>query len=102
MSVAVGDKRVELAAAQRGFVNSQIGTDILRIQNVFFGMIKLPPAPVIAEYLLVLSGQIGSVNAIMRRYRTDAFRGRLNPPLLKKLRTPGLADCLPPQAHSRK
>lgn len=65
-------------------------------------MIKLPPAPVIAEYLLVLSGQIGSVYAVVRAYRTDAFWGRLNPPLLKKLRTPGLADCLPPQAHSRK
>ncbi len=102
MSVAVGNKRVEFAATERRLVYGKIRPDILRVKDILLSMIQLLPLTVIAKNLLVLPRQIGAVNPIMRRYRTDAFRRGLNPPLLKKLRTPGLADCLPPQVHSRK
>ena len=102
MSVAVGHERVQFAATERRLIYGKVGPDILWIKDILLSMTELLPLAVIAENLLVLPGQIGSVNAIMRRNRTDAFRRGLNPPLLKKLRTPGLADCLPPQDHSCK
>ena len=102
MSVAVGNKRVQFAATERRLIYRKVWPDILWVKDILFSMTELLPLAVVTENLLVLPGQIGSVNTIMRRYRTDAFRRGLNPPLLKKLRTPGLADCLPLQDHSRK
>ncbi len=55
MGVAVGDKGVKLPAAQRRFINGQIRTDVLRIENVFFCVAQLLPVTVIAEYFLVLT-----------------------------------------------
>ena len=55
VSVTVGHKSIEFPAAERRLVDGQIWSDIMRIDNIFFCVIKLPPAPVVAEYFLVLS-----------------------------------------------
>lgn len=88
MSVAVGHKRVQFAATERRLIYRKVWPDILRVKNILLSMFQLLPLTVIAENLLVLPRQIGAVNPIMRRYRTDAFRRGLNPSLLKKPRTP--------------
>lgn len=55
MGVTVGDKGVKLPAAERRLVYGKVRPDILRIEDVFFGVSELLPLPVIAEYLLILT-----------------------------------------------
>ena len=102
MGVTVGDKGVKLAATERRLVNGQIRADVLRIEDVFFGVTTLFPAPVIAEYLLVLLRQISPVYTVMGAYGADALGRRLNPSLLKKPRTRVSGGCLLPPGRSRR
>ena len=97
----VGQKSIDLAAAQAGFVDTQALPYIIGEQQPVFCMRQLVPLAIIAEMLLVLRGKLFAVHPIVGADAGNALRSRLNPILLKKKRTQGIVYCPQPSGHRR-
>ena len=95
----VGQKGVDLAAAQAGLVYAQMLTDIFWEEKPAVGMVELVPAIETTEIFLVLTGQLFAVHTVMGGYSLDALGCGLNPLLLKKRRTQGSTCCPQPSGH---
>ena len=89
VTLLVGQKSIDLAAAQAGFVYAQMRTYVFGIDQVFRGMLQLVPLAEVAEMLLVLAVEKLAVHPIMVGYALYALCRALNPLLLKKQQTRG-------------
>ena len=99
----VGQESVDLAAAQAGLVNAQMGTYVFRINQILRGMAQLIPLAEVAEMLLVLGIEEFAVHPIMVGYAPYALSRALNPLLLKKQQTRGRVwSRIPSSRRSRK
>lgn len=87
VTVLVGQKRIDLTAAQAGFVYAQVRAHIFGIYQILRGVFPLFPLAEVAEMFLVLGGEELAVYTVMVRYTLDALGSVLNPLLLKKPQT---------------
>lgn len=87
VTVLVGQKRIDLTAAQAGFVYAQVRAHIFGIYQILRGVLPLFPLAEATEMFLVLGGEELAVYTVMVRYALDALGGALNPLLLKKPQT---------------
>lgn len=83
----VGQYGVDIAIAQTGLVKAHVLPEIVRVQYVFIGMIKLIPVAVITYLLLVLFTQSLTVEAIACGKSGYADGSAFNLLLLKKRQT---------------
>ncbi len=97
----VGQKRIDLTAAQTSLIDTQALSQVLIKQQPVSRMRQLLPPAIIAEMLLVLGGKLLTVYAIMRADTCNALRSRLNSILLKKKRTQGIVCCPQPSSHRK-
>ena len=87
MAGLVGQNRIDITIAQAHLVKAHIFVQILKIKDVFLGMIQLIPAAVVTYLLLVLLAQCLSVQTVPNGKSGYADRSALNLPLLKKRQT---------------
>ena len=87
VSRLVGKNRIDLTVTQTCLVKTEVFTDVLREDNVFFRMPLLVPVAVVAYLLFVLLAKRLSVEPEPLPKALYAYRTVLNLPLLKKPRT---------------
>lgn len=79
----VGQEGIDFTAAQAGFVNTQMGTHVLRIYQIFRSVFQLFPPAEVAEMVLVLGDEEFAVHTVMVGYALYALSRAFNPLLLK-------------------
>ena len=85
----VGQEGIDFTAAQAGFVNTQMGTHVLRIYQIFRSVFQLFPPAEVAEMVLVLGDEEFAVHTVMVGYALYALSRAFDPLLLEKPRTRG-------------
>ena len=100
MRITVCDYGIDLPATQACLVYGKIWSQVPGVEDILLGMFKLVPIPVITELLPILPGEQRALYSVMGTDAAYALGLSLNLLLLKKLRTPVSACCLPRLARS--